>query len=234
VIIIFVVSVDNTVPANSPQVCNQGLVSGDNFTGVLTDDRDIGGAQDPTCTNVEVSAVDLQVRKSDQGVEVQPGDTIQYTIQFTNTGSIAATGVVLTDTGWNCPGTAAGTICTFDFGTVPGNFAGGSLVYGVEVLDPLHSSFDFIINAVAIGDDGSGGPDENPADNFYVASTPVDARTDLQVRKDGHEIEVLPGDTIQYTIRFTNTGTNTAQGVVLTDTVPAGIQCRRGRYSARR
>jgi uncharacterized repeat protein (TIGR01451 family) len=86
----------------------------------------------------------------------------------------------------------------------------------------VHSGVDYIVNAVAIGDDGSGGPDQNPGDNFGTAVTPVDARSDLQVRKVDHGFEAKPGDTIRYTIRFTNTGTNTAHGVTLTDTVPTG------------
>ena len=39
----------------------------------------------------------------------------------------------------------------------------------VDVLNPLHTDFDYIVNAVAIGDDGGGGPDDNPGDNFSLA-----------------------------------------------------------------
>jgi len=127
----------------------------------------------------------------------------------------------LSTTGWNCPGTAAGTICTFDFGTVPGNFAGGSLVYGLEVLNPAEAFQQFIINAVAIGDDGAGGPDETPADNFYVASTPLNATPDLQVSKDDGVDFVEPGGTIQYTIVYSNAGNRNVNSTIISETVPA-------------
>lgn len=54
VLITFDVTVDSTVLADSPQVCNQGLISGDNFADVLTSDPDVG-VNAPTCTAVEVS-----------------------------------------------------------------------------------------------------------------------------------------------------------------------------------
>jgi len=53
VIITFDVTVDVTIPPNVTQVCNQGLVSGTNFSDVLTYDPDVGGSSDPTCTPVE-------------------------------------------------------------------------------------------------------------------------------------------------------------------------------------
>ena len=43
VVITFDVTVDVTIPPNVTQVCNQGLVSGTNFSDVLTDDPDVGG-----------------------------------------------------------------------------------------------------------------------------------------------------------------------------------------------
>ena len=52
VVITFDVTVDVTIPPNVTQVCNQGLVTGNNFADVLTDDPDVGGANDPTCTPI--------------------------------------------------------------------------------------------------------------------------------------------------------------------------------------
>jgi hypothetical protein len=43
--------VNNTV--QSLNVCEQGVVSGANFGDVLTDDPDVGGATDPTCTSLD-------------------------------------------------------------------------------------------------------------------------------------------------------------------------------------
>ena len=53
VVITFQVTIDSPLPGGAPQICNQGLVRGDNFTDVLTDDPDVGGAANPTCTPVQ-------------------------------------------------------------------------------------------------------------------------------------------------------------------------------------
>jgi uncharacterized repeat protein (TIGR01451 family) len=101
--------------------------------------------------------------------------------------------------------------------------AGGLLTFGVVTDNPISSAFEFIVNAAAIGDDGAGGPDANPGDNFSTAVTPINAAPDLQITKDdGVTVSVAPGDTINYTITFTNTGSQDATGVVITDTVPVG------------
>jgi uncharacterized repeat protein (TIGR01451 family) len=130
----FAVTVDTSLPSNVTQLCNQGIVSGSNFADELTDDPDVGGVVDPTCTDVE-NAPDMVMGdpfipipgKDDGGVTVAPGDTIVYTLTFTNVGNRNATGVVLTETvpanttfnpalstpGWVCvPGFSAGSTCT--------------------------------------------------------------------------------------------------------------------------
>ena len=47
----FDVTINNPlVPVSTTQVCNQGTITGSNFTSLLTDDPDVSGATDPTCT----------------------------------------------------------------------------------------------------------------------------------------------------------------------------------------
>ena len=59
VVVTFSVQVENPLkPANTTQISNQGTVKGTNFADVLTDDPTVGGATDPTvtqlCTNPSV------------------------------------------------------------------------------------------------------------------------------------------------------------------------------------
>ena len=51
--ITFEATINNSVPSGTTQVSNQGIVSGDNFVDVATDDPDVGGAADPTVTPIE-------------------------------------------------------------------------------------------------------------------------------------------------------------------------------------
>jgi uncharacterized repeat protein (TIGR01451 family) len=52
-IVTFQVLVDASIPSSVIEVCNQGTVSSDNSADVLTDDPDIGGSSNPTCTPVQ-------------------------------------------------------------------------------------------------------------------------------------------------------------------------------------
>src|SRR5262249_13400200 len=52
----------NTLPPGTSQVCNQGSVSGTNFSTVMTDDPDTVAANDQTCTKLNVA--DVSVTKS--------------------------------------------------------------------------------------------------------------------------------------------------------------------------
>ncbi|MCA9922998.1 MAG: hypothetical protein KC421_11530, partial [Anaerolineales bacterium] len=89
VVITFDVTVDVTIPANVGQVCNQGVVSGDNFANVLTDDPNVGGVTDPTCTTLP--RVDIEVTISDNPDPLEAGanggvNNLVHTITVKNNG----------------------------------------------------------------------------------------------------------------------------------------------------
>jgi uncharacterized repeat protein (TIGR01451 family) len=130
---------------------------------------------------------DLQIRKDDGGVSVQAGGTVVYTLSFGNVGGGDATGVVITDTvptntvfdasastpGWSCAdGDPAGTTCTLAVGSLAAGVS-GVITFVATVDRPIGSGVDFIVNAAAISDDGAGGPDPIPGDNFSTAVTPL-------------------------------------------------------------
>jgi VCBS repeat-containing protein len=58
---------DPQVPATNSQVCNQGTVSGDNFANVVTDDPDMGGSADPTCTPLAPGTIIIAKDQSPDG-----------------------------------------------------------------------------------------------------------------------------------------------------------------------
>lgn len=79
VTITFEVTVDSPY-LGGPQVCNQGTVSGSNFTSVLTDDPALGGATDPTCTMVtkpDIGVIAINAPSSDCGLGAE---TVTITI----------------------------------------------------------------------------------------------------------------------------------------------------------
>jgi uncharacterized repeat protein (TIGR01451 family) len=176
---------------------------------------------------------DLQVKKSDGGVEIGAGGTITYTLSFTNTGTVDATGVLLTETvpadtsfnaaastpGWACASSGqAGDSCTLSIGAVAGNGGGGQLNFGVVVDKPIAAFVTQIANTVEITDDGP--TDANPGDNTHTDTTPVDAAPDLTVTKDDGVEVAPPGSTIVYTIEYANIGDRISASTIISETVP--------------
>ena len=109
----------------------------------------------------------LELTKSDGGVEhVQPGDTISYTLRYTNSGRVAATQVVINDRlplntvydaahstqGWICAEDKddAGRIhCILTLASVAANTT-GEVRFAVTVLNPVPTSIVEIVNQATI------------------------------------------------------------------------------------
>ncbi|MEW5958776.1 MAG: hypothetical protein AB1801_13670 [Chloroflexota bacterium] len=137
-------------------------------------------------TTINIFAFNLLISKTDNGVTSQAGGVITHTLSYTNTGPITATGVVINETvpansrfnagastpGWSCPDNSpAGTVCTYNVGTLPAN-GNGSVFFALTINDPLPVGAAQIDNVVTIGDDGTNGP-EFPGDNSDDENTPL-------------------------------------------------------------
>ena len=176
---------------------------------------------------------DLYVTKDDLEVEVVPGDLLIYTISYGNVGVSDALDVVITETlapgtsfdaanssfGWTETATGSG-VFEYHLGTVPINVS-GSVEFAVTVESPVLAGIDEITNTVSITDNGTNGPDENPADNFAADSDVLTAAPELYVSQDDGASDVSVGDTLIYTITYGNDGDQSSSNVVVTETLPA-------------
>ena len=141
----------------------------------------------PRLTPLNILALNLAITKTDGGITTFPGGSIVYTLDYSNTDAIDATGVVITETvplhttfnqaastptSWTCPdGSPAGTVCTTTLGPVDSN-TGGAIRFAVTVFDPLPAGVTEINNTSIIGDDNTRGP-EPLHDNSDTEDTPV-------------------------------------------------------------
>ncbi len=209
------------------------------------DNRNYSG---PTATaTVTAATVDLELTKSDGDFSANPGDTIVYSLVHANTGGLAATGVVLTETvpantrfnpsessvGWNClPNNNAGSTCTLDLGTLSPGACSTSTLFAVDVDLPVLAGVDAIANTASIADDGTNGIDANLLNNTAQDTTPVTAGVDMRIDKDDRDRTAKPGETIPYALSIDNIGDQNATGVIMTETVPQHTTFNAGASSA--
>lgn len=215
------VTINNPLPQGVNRIINQALV-----TNTI-----------PLSTTVPAVAVyDLSVSKSDSGATSQPGGTLIYTLAYTNTGQRTATGVFLREvvpansifnanasqpTNWSCAnGSPAGTVCTTTIGTLNVNAKGGAR-FAVTINNPVPAGVNQIDNLVRIADDGLNGDDPTPGNNQATEVTPLNAVPELAITKDDGSVTTQPGQVVVYNLGYSNSGSQNATGVVITDVVPA-------------
>lgn len=200
VTITFRVVIDDPLAAGVIQLSNQGTVTGTGLADEPTDDPDTPADDDPTLTPL-VAAPAIVVEKSDALLldgdgdgQVDPGDTIRYTVVISNLGNQDASGVVFTDlpdpnTALVVPSvnTTQGTVTTgngagdVSVAVAIGTLAGGGSVtveLDVLVLDSFASLPAVILNQGVVGAAGlPSTPSDDPAtaDAGDPTATPVAA-----------------------------------------------------------
>ncbi|MCX4755304.1 hypothetical protein OG706_17115 [Kitasatospora purpeofusca] len=209
-----------------------------NATTTPTNTVTVTGGPDPAAsTHTAVASpsgspspqANLKVSKSLVTNPVVPGQRIEWRVDVLNSGPSRARNVVVTDTvpaGVNNPVMTApdGTTCPISGGvaTCPGVEipAGQALNWTLTgTLDPNATATP--TNTVTV----TGGPDPTASTHTAVASSSGSPSTqaNLTVTKVLLTEPVVPGRQIQWRVTVTNNGPSRARNVVVTDTVPAGV-----------
>jgi len=238
--ITFNATVDDPFPGPGAQVCNQGSVSVANlppFPGtVLTDDPDVVGAANPTCTAIDLQA-DLEITaKTDTPDPVIAGNNLTYTINFINNGPNASgatltdatpagttfvSAQVLTGTGWGMANPGVGNTGNVEFSkplVASGETASFEIVVHVNSSVANGSTITNTASVVT-----SGATDPVPGNNSKTSTTSVIAQADLSITKTDGATTEIPGTSISYTIVVTNSGPSDANGVSVADTFPSDL-----------
>ncbi|HVW56608.1 MAG TPA: isopeptide-forming domain-containing fimbrial protein [Rhizobiaceae bacterium] len=170
---------------------------------------------------------DLVVTKTNDVNETGGSETVDFVITARNVGTRVAAGVEIvdhvdtnvfefvsaTDGGTFDPATG---IVTWQRDTLSPD--DGTLTYGLtlKVRPGLSSSIDETTNHVSIHDNGLGGADPTPQNNFAEHTDRL-IYPDLVVRKTDNLDEVAPGDIVTYQITVENAGQFQADGVRVVD-----------------
>ncbi|WP_129678227.1 SdrD B-like domain-containing protein, partial [Candidatus Chloroploca sp. Khr17] len=172
----FVVRVASTLPAGVTTITNTARIGSSNHT---------GSDSNTEITPVE-AAPDLAITKTDNGITVQPGGLITYTLHYTNTGNQDATGVVITETvpadtsfvsadssaGWSCAdGPQAGNTCVYTRATTLNAGASDTLTFVVQINNPLPVGVEQVVNTAQIADDGTNGTTPTPTTTVTTTVT---------------------------------------------------------------
>ncbi|CAG0931401.1 Collagenase ColH [Thermoflexales bacterium] len=171
---------------------------------------------------------DLEMTKTDERTAAGAGEMLTYTLTITNSSVQDATGVAVTDTlplhtafsAASDGGSESGGVVTWPVFDVP--FASTvTRTVTVQLAGALPAGVEEVTNVAIVQDDGANGIDPTPANNIASDTTLVEAAPDLVVVKSDADLLAVAGGLVTYTVTFSNTGTQTASGVVLTETVPA-------------
>lgn len=211
---------------------------------VITDTANVSAATtDPnpsnnvaTVTTVVATAgqADLGVTKTGTPNPVLAGNNITYTITVTNNGPATSSNVTLTDTlpanttvvsisapaGWTCPAASGGTQTCTNASVAANTTATFTLILKVMAGTAPGTG---ITNSASIA--SSTTTDPNSANNTASSTSTVasPSQADVAILKTASPEPVDQGTNLTYTLQVTNNGPAVAQGVTVTDVLPAQV-----------
>ena len=211
-------SANVTVSVNSP------LANGTVLHNTATiDSNEAGPSTTPPADVTVSSAPRLTIAKTASRSTASPGDEITYTITYGNAGTDAATNVVIEDilpanttfVSASTPGTESGGIVDWNIGNLAAG-ATGSVSLKVSVNSPLTNG-TLLHNSASIASDETT-PLGTPNVDVTVSSAPV-----LTIRKSASASRISAGSQLTYTLDYSNSGSDTATGVVIEDQIPSQV-----------
>jgi uncharacterized repeat protein (TIGR01451 family) len=216
------------IPGGVNRITNLASVMDDGANG---QDPNTGNNSDQDINDI-IAGPDYVITKDDGLTTANAGDTVSYTITVTNTGNRNGSNVVVTDT---YPLDLLTTVVAdgngvvdANSGTITWNIAsldvGDTAVYTVtgQITTAVPAGIDTITNSVSVTDDGANGNDANLDNNEASDTDTLVAAPDLSITKTDNGATVALGSSVVYTLSYTNTGTQDASGVQITETLPAG------------
>ncbi|MGH7744497.1 MAG: hypothetical protein ACREQ5_06705 [Candidatus Dormibacteria bacterium] len=220
-------------------------VNGTTASGTIISDTAsvLGSTPDPNpSSNVATATVvvatagqaDLAVTKAGSPNPVLAGNNISYTITVQNNGPATATGITLTDTlpasatfvsdtplpgGWACAPPSGGVLTCTNPSMAANTASTFRLVLTVVAMT---TSGTTVTNSVSVSSTTSD-PflANNTASTSSVVASPTQA--DVAIYKTAAPEPVDQGTNLTYTLQVTNNGPAVAQGVSVTDPLPAQV-----------
>jgi uncharacterized repeat protein (TIGR01451 family) len=209
---------------------------GPSIRGTITNTAVISGyepdpnpANNTSTVNTLVTAeADLAIFKTATPFPAVAGSALTYTLTASDLGPSDATGVTVSDT---LPAGVAYVSAATSQGTV--SQAGGTVTVNVGSVASGASATATILVTVDPGTRGtitntavvSGNEfDPNLANNTATVTTMVSAEADLAIVKSASPNPVIAGNSLSYSLTASDLGPSDGTGVIITDTLPAGVK----------
>ena len=184
----------------------------------------VTGNDTATLTTTVTTVADLEIEKTGDPGTVVAGETLTYTLVVTNHGPSDATGVVMMDMlpgeveFVSIVGCQSGDVTSCTLSELP---AGEDR--SVEIVVTVRSWVTATFTNVAgvVGNEA----DPDAGNNVAGFQSQVETEADLAILKDGPS-NVTAGKTLTYTLVVENNGPSDALNVVVTDTLPAGVEVK--------
>jgi len=205
------------IPRTTGATANTASVTSGTFDTVAANDTD-------TETVTVVPAADLTLTKRISSPASAPylnGSRIQYALTVSNAGPDTARNVVISDTlpaGLTFAPSAGCTVAGQVVTCAVGDIAAGATVT-VNVNADVLTDAASVTNSASVSSD-TADPDGDRTDSV---TTPITPTADVALTKRVSDATPDVGDEVTYTLTAVNAGPSTAQGVVVTDRLPAGL-----------
>ncbi len=250
--VFFSATVNNPFPNSVTEVASQAtLASPDLAGGLLSDDPDVGGDEDPTVTSVlaapNLAGATMTVDDSagNNDGDADPGERLSYAVSLSNTGNgddvsvnvndalpagmtldLGSISVILGGGASGAVDNSGGNTVDITVTTVPGGGGSVTVLYEAVVDATVAAGLEVFTNTAQISSP------KTPLFDTTQADIPIDADPAFTLTKDDGGGAFDPGTTIPYTLTLENTGLQDASGVVIDETVPAGTTFDAGASTA--
>ena len=206
------------VDGGGQDLADQTPIVNDAFFGIDLVELPAGAALTSTVTTT-LQAPTIAVAKTDNLDIVKAGQALTYTLRITNSGSITATGVVITDLLPAGVSPGGGTSPSWPLAPIPplGGFEVITIPLTVDAIVPDGSTLTNIVTATYQNEAGWAYDPKTATDDTTV-SAPFWVLT-----KSDDPDPVKAGATLTYTLSYYHNGSTPAQDITLTDTLPAEV-----------
>ncbi len=214
---------DTAVAACGTTLTNSVVITTATVESDTTNNRSSAGGVSVICADVGIS-------KDSTLSQAVPGETITYTLSFSNSGAAPAQNIILTDT---LPANVTWLTDTAESvglnrtQTAPVVWDVGELASGANasftLVGQLQADATCGVSLANTAEIATPSPDQTPGNESATHSGISTICADVAVSKSTALTQVVPGETVTYTVAYSNNGSAPAQNIIITDTLPANV-----------